>query len=247
MKPVRLLISAFGPYAGLAPEICFDRFEEKGLFLISGDTGAGKTTIFDAICFALYGETSGSYRDKKNLRSEYASPETESFVDFWFTHQGRSYHVRRNPSYERPKLRGSGMVTVPEKVYFYEGDAAPVEGVNQVNELIKELLHIDQNQFKQIAMIAQGEFWSLLNARTEQRTGILRTIFMTDAYNNIEKILKDRKNAAEDALRDEISLMDGVKYRLGGDLHGISLRKGKNQGIRMNGDLLPGHADQGGG
>ena len=99
MKPVKLKISAFGPYAGEIPEIRFDKFEDRGLFLISGDTGAGKTTIFDAICYALYGETSGSYRDSKNLRSEYAEAGTESYVDFYFSHQGRDYHVRRSPSY----------------------------------------------------------------------------------------------------------------------------------------------------
>ena len=87
MKPVKLIVSAFGPYADTMPEIEFDRFEDKGLFLISGDTGAGKTTLFDAISFALYGTSSGTYRDTKNLRSEYAKDGTESFVDFYFTHR----------------------------------------------------------------------------------------------------------------------------------------------------------------
>ena len=112
---MKLKISAFGPYADEMPEIDFEQFEEKGLFLICGDTGAGKTTVFDAICFALFGLTSGSYRDTKNLRSEYASPEAESYVDFWFSHQGRMYRVHREPSYERPKQRGSGVITEKEK------------------------------------------------------------------------------------------------------------------------------------
>lgn len=94
MKPIRLIMSAFGPYAGETPVIEFSQFEDKGLFLISGDTGAGKTTIFDAICFALYGETSGRFRDTKNLRSEYAKESVETYVDFYFTHQGKSYHVK---------------------------------------------------------------------------------------------------------------------------------------------------------
>ena len=97
MKPIKLIISAFGPYAGLMPPIEFDKFEDKGLFLISGDTGAGKTTIFDAISFALYGITSGNYKNTKNLRSEYANDDVESFVDFYFSHQGRSYHICRYP------------------------------------------------------------------------------------------------------------------------------------------------------
>ena len=195
MKPVKLIISAFGPYADRMPAIDFEQFENKGLFLISGNTGAGKTTIFDAICFALYGETSGEYRDTKNLRSEYAKPSVESYVDFYFTHQGKRYHVYRKPSYDRPKQRGEGMVTEKEKAEFYCEDAIPVEGTAQVNNAIKELLKIDFKQFKQIAMIAQGEFWNLLNASTDDRTKILRTIFMTSGYQNIGYRLKDRKNA----------------------------------------------------
>ena len=107
MKPIKLILSAFGPYADTMPEIDFTRFGEGGVFLISGDTGAGKTTIFDAICFALYGETSGIYRDVRMLRSEYADEKTESFVDFYFSHQGRTFHVYRQPSYERRKEKAS--------------------------------------------------------------------------------------------------------------------------------------------
>lgn len=196
MKPSKLIISAFGPYAGRMPEIDFTKFEEKGLFLISGDTGAGKTTIFDAICFALYGTTSGSYRDTKNLRSEYASDTAESYVDFYFSHQGKNYHIWRQPSYERKKQRGTGVITEKEKAVLYEEGKAPVEGLTQVNLAVKDLLHIDEKQFKQIAMIAQGEFRDLLNAKTEQRTEILRTIFLTDGYKNIEYRLKDRMDAS---------------------------------------------------
>ncbi|WP_029067056.1 AAA family ATPase [Lachnobacterium bovis] len=194
MKPIKLIISAFGPYAGLMPEIHFGQFEERGLFLISGDTGAGKTTIFDAICFALYGTTSGTYRDTKNLRSEYAKPNVESYVDFYFSHQGKEYHVKRHPEYERPKQRGDGTIIEKEKATFFAEGELPIEGIKQVNNAVMELLHIDDKQFKQIAMIAQGEFWDLLNAKTDQRTEILRTIFMTDGYKNIEFKLKDRMN-----------------------------------------------------
>lgn len=197
MKPIKLIMSAFGPYAGEMPAIDFTRFEDKGLFLISGDTGAGKTTIFDAICFALYGETSGKFRDTKNLRSEYAGESTETYVDFYFTHQGKEYHVWRRPEYERKKQRGSGVTSVKEKAILYADDRAPIEGKTQVNGAVKELLHIDEKQFKQIAMIAQGEFWALLNARTDERTKILRTIFLTSGYNDIEYKLKGRMDASD--------------------------------------------------
>ncbi len=196
MKPIKLIISAFGPYADTMPEIDFEQFEGKGLFLISGDTGAGKTTLFDAICFALYGETSGTYRNTTNLRSEYAKDGVESYVDFFFSHQGRNYHIYRQPSYSRKKLKGDGVTVEKEKAVLYCDNEVPMEGVNAVNQAVKELLRIDAKQFKQIAMIAQGEFWQLLNAKTEVRTEILRTIFMTDGYKSIEYKLKDRADAS---------------------------------------------------
>lgn len=196
MKPIKLIISAFGPYADTMPEIDFEQFADKGLFLISGDTGAGKTTIFDAIFFALYGETSGSYRDKKNLRSEYAKDTAESYVDFYFSHQGKNYHVKRKPTYVRKKQRGSGWIPENESAEFYEEGMPPIEGVTNVNNAIHDLLRINDKQFKQIAMIAQGEFWSLLNAKTEQRTEILRTIFLTDGYKRIEGKLKEHMDAS---------------------------------------------------
>ncbi len=200
MKPIKLIMSAFGPYAGEMPPIDFTDFEDRGLFLISGDTGAGKTTIFDAICYALYGKTSGSYRDTRNLRSEYAKDSVKSFVDFYFSHQGKMYHIYREPSFER--INRNGKVTEEkEKVIFYYPDGSTVEGIRNVDGskdgpgVVRELLHIDEKQFKQIAMIAQGEFWELLNARTDERTKILRTIFRTSGYNSIEYKLKDRMDA----------------------------------------------------
>lgn len=192
MRPIKLLISAFGPYAGEMPEINFRDFEEKGLFLITGDTGSGKTTIFDAICFALYGETSGTYRDTKNLRSEYADENVKSFVDFYFSHQGKNYHVWRSPEYTRRKLIREGVITEKEAAKFYEEGKPPIEGLRQVKKAVNDLLHINDIQFKQISMIAQGEFWKLLNATTDERTKILRTIFQTSGYNKIKDRLKER-------------------------------------------------------
>lgn len=196
MKPIKLIISALGPYADTMPEINFEQFEDRGLFLITGDTGSGKTMIFDSICFALYGTTSGTYRDTRNLRSEYAAESARSFVDFYFSHQGRQYRIWRQPTYTRRKQRGEGLVQEQEKAIFYAPGQPPVEGLKPVEQAIRELLRVDEKQFKQIAMIAQGEFWQLLNTKTEQRTEILRTIFMTGAYKNIESRLKDHMDAS---------------------------------------------------
>ena len=144
MKPIKLVISAIGPYADIIPEIDFTRFEDKGLFLITGDTGAGKTTIFDAICYALYGQTSGRYRKTGDLRSEYAGDDVPSFVEFTFSHQGKMYRVRREPEYNRSKKRGAGIITEPEKASFQKEMNTPIEGVKQVNSEVKELslIHI---------------------------------------------------------------------------------------------------------
>ncbi|MCR5178666.1 MAG: SMC family ATPase, partial [Lachnospiraceae bacterium] len=245
MKPVKLIMCAFGPYADAVPAIDFTAFEDRGLFLISGDTGAGKTTIFDAICYALYGKTSGTYRDTKNLRSEYAKESAETFVDFYFTHQGKSYHVWRRPEYERKKQRGTGVTTVAEKAVFYSDDDAPIEGKTQVNDAVKELLHIDEKQFKQIAMIAQGEFWSLLNARTDERTKILRTIFQTSGYNSIEYKLKERMDASYKLkVRTEDSIIQyfldayaDPEDELSGDLKDLQ-ESAKSSGSAWNLDAL---------
>ena len=110
MRPVKLRMSAFGPYAGNI-ELDMNRLGTEGLYLITGDTGAGKTTIFDAVTFALYGETSGGIRDAEMLRSKYAEPETRTEIELTFEYGGREYTVRRNPKYERPKLRGIGGMT----------------------------------------------------------------------------------------------------------------------------------------
>ena len=197
MKPIKLIISAFGPFGDTMPVVDFTDFEDKGLFLISGDTGSGKTTLFDAICFALYGEASGVYRDIKNFRSEYAKEDTESYVDFYFTHQGKNYHVKRYPSYIRTSKRGSRLVENKERVEFYEDDKTPMEGLREVGKAINDLLHIDAKQFKQVAMISQGEFYKLLNTKTEERTEILRTIFQTSGYKSLEFVLKRKKENAE--------------------------------------------------
>ena len=220
MKPIKLVMNAFGPYAGLTPEINFEAFEEKGLFLISGDTGAGKTTIFDAICFALFGKTSGNYRDTKNLRSGFAKESDTTYVDFYFSHQGKKYHIHREPVQERLKKKKSknstnDYIPVPESADLYFEDGSVISGEKKVNKSIEEILHISFEQFKQIVMIAQGEFRELLQASTEDRTGILRSIFLTDAYKNLSSKLKEKRDRFLSAYLDEsksiIQYFKGIK------------------------------------
>ena len=207
MKPTKLVMQAFGAYAEQT-EIDFTQFEEKGLFLICGDTGAGKTTIFDAISYALYGEASGSYRDTKNLKSEYVDKKVESFVDFYFTHQGKDYHVCRKPSFKYTNRNGKPDEQA-EKVIFYQPDGTTLEGAKNIDGTkekpgaIPQLLNMNAGQFMQVAMIAQGEFWKLLNAKTNERTEILRTIFQTDAYKKLELKLKNRMDVSFAARKEK--------------------------------------------
>ena len=202
MKPIKLKICAIGPYAGEVPWIDFEQFENKGLFLISGDTGAGKTTIFDAICFALYGKNSAAERDEKKMRSEYAKPNVESYVDFYFSHQGKNYHIKRSPGYDRPKLRGEGFFTEPPKATLYPEGETPIEGKSNVDKAVEGLLKVKYEQFKQIAMIAQGEFRKMLVASSTERTDILRNIFMTDKYKKIGEVLKGKLDASSGLKND---------------------------------------------
>ncbi len=222
MKPIKLIISAFGPYAKTMPPIEFSNFESDGLFLISGETGAGKTTIFDAITFALFGKTSGSYKGTKYLKSEFASDDVEPFVDFYFEHRGKKYHIKRNPPYLRQKAKGSGYTEKKENAILFPENETPIEKLKDVNSKIEELLNISFDQFKQVAMIAQGEFWDLLNAKTDVRTDILRNIFLTDGYREIASELKDLQGKSaeksEDARKEVLFHLGEVKAEQGSTL-----------------------------
>ena len=149
MKPIKLIISAIGPYAKEMPEIRFDDFDEKGLFLISGDTGAGKTTIFDAINFALFGEASGKDRDGKMLRSKYADLSTETFVELEFLYRDEKYIIKRNPEYERLAKRGKNLTTkqaANATLILPDGKIIDKSEKN-VNKKVEEILGITQKQF----------------------------------------------------------------------------------------------------
>lgn len=205
MKPLYLTISAIGPFAEKT-ELSFERLGNQGLFLISGDTGAGKTTLFDAICFALFGEASGSNRGVDSMRSDFAQPQTKSYVELTFSHQGKQYRVLRNPAYQRPKLRGEGMTAESADAAFYqelgEERATLATGFTPVKNKIETLLGVDAKQFKQISMIAQGEFLKLLYADSAERGNIFRKVFHTDLYAAFQKRLKEAEREKRIALED---------------------------------------------
>ncbi len=195
MKPVKLIMSAFGPYAENT-EIDFERLGSQGLYLITGDTGAGKTTIFDAIVFALYGEASGDVRRADMFRSKYAKDEVPTFVTFMFDYRGKRYQVKRNPEYQRPKGRGTGFTTQKaEAELVYPDNRTPVTKSKEVTKAVTELIGLDRRQFTQIAMIAQGDFQKLLLAGTEERGNIFRQIFKTGLYQTLQGKLKDAVKA----------------------------------------------------
>ena len=190
MKPKKLVISAFGPYADRI-ELDFDRLG-GGLYLITGDTGAGKTTIFDAITFALYGEASGEIRKGEMFRSKYAKPEVRTFVELTFTYQGKDYTVKRNPEYLRPKDRGQGMTMEKANAeLIFPDERQPVTKTSEVTKKVTELLGLDQRQFRQIAMIAQGDFQKLLLTGTADRSEIFRKMFHTEIYQELQKRLRE--------------------------------------------------------
>jgi len=217
MRLEKLTISAFGPYADKT-EIDFSRLGEGGLYLITGDTGAGKTTIFDAITFALYGQASGQVRDSAMFRSKYADTATETFVELEFSYQGKKYQIFRSPEYMAPKKRGTGLtLRKAEAQLTYPDERQPVTKARDVTRAVEELLGLDYEQFTQIAMIAQGDFQKLLLAGTVQRGEIFRQIFHTGLYQQVQQKLKDaarnRYKEYDEMRRSITQYLDGVKFQ----------------------------------
>lgn len=200
MKPINIIISAFGPYKDKVI-IDFTKLGENGIFLITGDTGAGKTSIFDAISFAIFGEVSGSNRPIQSIRSDFADPETETFVELEFLHKNKIYKILRNPTYEKPKKKGDGFTKKTADASL-EFDDKVVTGIKNVDTKIEEILGINAKQFKQIAMLAQGEFLKILFAESKDRTEIFRKIFDTNIYNLIAKKLKEKLKDNEENLKE---------------------------------------------
>lgn len=185
MRPLKITMSAFGPYAG---EVTLDmqKLGKSGIYLITGDTGAGKTTVFDAISYALYGEASGNYRENTTLRSKYASADTPTFVELEFEYNNEIYKINRNPEYPRPNKRGEGFTKQGANAELIMPDGSVITKIKEVSAKVEEIIGINKNQFSQIAMIAQGDFRKLLNCETNERSKIFRKIFKTEPYHNIE-------------------------------------------------------------
>ena len=209
MRPVRLTMSAFGSYAGVQ-EIDFTKIH-SGLFLITGDTGAGKTTIFDAIMYALYDRTSGGRRDGNMMRSQYASEDTDTYVEYVFSYRGQEYTVRRNPEYlrvgKRRKADGSlRYVKETAKVSLLLPDGREYQGKKrETDQKIQEIIGLDAGQFTQIAMIAQGDFLKLLHAESKERKKIFSQIFQTQIYWRIQEALKEKGKDLYIALKESES------------------------------------------
>ena len=189
MRPIKLTVSAFGPYAGKT-EFDFDKLGTGGLYLITGDTGAGKTTIFDAITYALYGDPSGNNREVYMFRSKYADINTPTFVRLTFNYKGKEYTIERNPEYERAAQRGSGLTRQTAGVELILPDGKPLTKTKEVDNAINNIIGINREQFCQIAMIAQGDFLKLLISPTKERIEIFRHIFKTKLYSDLQDRLK---------------------------------------------------------
>ena len=216
MRPLRLTLSAFGPYAA---EITLDleKLGKGGLYLITGDTGAGKTTLFDAITYALYDHSSSGIREGSMLRCKYADDKTPTFVELEFEVHGVRYTVRRNPEYQRPKARGEGMTTEKaDATLTYPDDRPPVTKAKDVTAAVQEIIGLDYNQFSQIVLIAQGQFTKLLNASTEERSRIFRKLFRTQRYAQLQERLQaeasalNQQRTAQNAKLD--SLLGGLQF-----------------------------------
>ena len=207
MRPLKLKISGFGPFAGVE-QVDFGRLGRSGLFLVTGDTGAGKTTVFDAITFALYGVASGGRqrRSARSFRSDFAAPDTETYVELTFEHAGRTYLLRRNPDYQRPARRGSGIVEQKHDAELTCLDTGEVVvKPAPVTAAVRALIGLDENQFAQIGMIAQGDFLRILHAESKDRTEIFRRIFGTEIYEQFSRRLGQRFSEAKQARQEAMA------------------------------------------
>lgn len=199
MKPLRITLSAFGPYAS-ETVISFEAVQ-SGLFLIAGETGSGKTILFDALMFALFDDTSGTSRGNSSLRSDFAGPETETFVELTFELRSLLYTVRRSPRYSRPKRSGTGMTEQNPAVSLTLPDGRILSAKSEVDQKIRELIGLDKEQFRQVVMIAQGAFFDLIETSSKDRAAIYRKLFNTTPYRAMQDHLADLYRKAREQSR----------------------------------------------
>lgn len=236
MRPLKLTLSAFGPYAGKT-DFDFDKLGTGGLYLITGDTGAGKTTIFDAITYALYGDPSGNNREVSMFRSKYADLETPTFVNLTFKYKDNEYVVKRNPEYERASQRGSGVTKQTAGVELTLPDGKVLTKTKEVDTAIKNIMGIDKNQFCQIAMIAQGDFLKLLLAPTKERIEIFRHIFKTKLYSDLQNKLKQEASSLDNNC---LQIRQSITQYIAGincdesSLHCVQVSKAKNNELPID-------------
>ena len=230
MRPLNLTISAFGPYAGRI-EIPLEALGDKGLYLITGVTGAGKTTIFDAICFALYGDASGKTRETSMLRSKYATPDTPTEVELLFSHGGRQYRVKRNPEYMRPYKGREGFTKQIAAAQLQLPDGRVITKTTEVTRQIESILGINRDQFSQIVMLAQGDFMKLLIASTKDRSDIFRDLFKTHNYLALQRKLDDNQKRlygqVEDGKKSVAQYISGIQCEKD-DVLSIEVEKAKS-------------------
>ena len=216
MKPLKLTMSAFGSYAG--KNVIDFTGQQQGIFLITGDTGAGKTTIFDAITYALYNQTSGGERNGNMMRSQYAQPETETYVELEFLYRGQTYRVRRNPDYKITKTLKNGRIReqkVPHSVELTlpDGTVFP-EKKNATDAKIIEILGLTADQFSQIVMIAQGDFLKLLYTKSDERKMIFSKLFRTDIYWKIQENLRRKSMEMDERIQENDRAFEQEKSRI---------------------------------
>lgn len=216
MKPLKLTMSAFGSYAG--KNVIDFTGQQQGIFLITGDTGAGKTTIFDAITYALYNQTSGGERNGNMMRSQYAQPEAETYVELEFLYRGQTYRVRRNPDYKITKTLKNGKIReqkVPHSVELTlpDGTVFP-EKKNVTDAKIIEILGLTADQFSQIVMIAQGDFLKLLYTKSDERKMIFSKLFRTDIYWKIQENLRRKSMEMDERIQENDRAFEQEKSRI---------------------------------
>ncbi len=244
MRPLTLTLSAFGPYAGQTV-IDFTQLGAAGVYLVCGDTGAGKTMIFDAISFALFGEASGNSkngaRSTSTLRSDFAAPDASTFVELVFSYRGNTYTVKRNPDYDRAKKRGDGFTHQASNAELTLPDGSCISGTRAVNARVEELLGIDAGQFKQIVMLAQGEFRTLLTADTATRETIFRKLFGTQRFEDLQKKLGEAARTLEKEngqLKAETAAIANQAVFPAGDPRAQELADRQRDGLRVGKPLL---------